>query len=480
MIGRDKLDLYRFLGTLARSEDYPPKDGPYQDYRYFKPASLEKVRGFWKRTLALGDAPQDRILYLHWPFCPSQCRYCFCSMAVPRSVRQMLRYADRLKREMDAFSDLFEGREFGAVYIGGGTPTFMPDAALEGLLGHIRGGFKVRGDAEFYMEASPATLSDVKMRTLRRHGVNRVTLGVQSRDRAVLAAANRKGQDARVVEEAWGRLAASEGLVRDIDLMLGVDGQGRESFLKDLLWSIRSKPDVIHINSFDPRGQTLFSRGGGRVRASHWTGVEKSLAAAERLLGSSGYRVAEYDPERRERTRAERILSDDPFELGSILAVGLHAKGHAFGSAWYQHEPLTQQALDADRLPRFTYLPSSPAEEARAFAARSLCLHQRLNLAELRRLFGMGLEDLPDLRRRLSELEECERVEVGPEEVRLRMTHPVDRLIWLKHLCKEEVLGAMRKAHAREFRAFLKDGSAPARLAEKARSRTFHRVYYKT
>lgn len=479
MISQDRLDLYRFLGTLARSEDYPPKDGPYQDYRYFQPASLERVRGFWKKTLALRTAPENRILYLHWPFCPSQCRYCFCSMAVPRSVRQMLRYADRLKREMDAFADLFERREFSAVYIGGGTPTFMPEPALESLLGHIRSGFKVRKDAEIYMEASPATLSDGRMGSLRRHGVNRVTLGVQSRDKAVLERANRKGQDARTVDAAWGRLAASKGLVRDIDLMLGVERQGRESFLKDLLWSIRRKPDVIHINSFDPRGQTLFSRGGDRVPEGYWAEVEESLRAAERLLESNGYRMTEYDPGRR-RTRAEKILSDDPFELHSILAFGLHAKGHAFGSAWYQHEPITPQALDSDRLPRFTFLPSSQAEEARAFAARSLCLHERVSLGELRRLFGLGLKDLPDLRRRLMELEECGRVEVGPDEVRLLMTNPVDRLIWLKHLCREETLQAMRKAHAKEWRAFSRDRSAPARLAEKARSRTFHRVYYRT
>ncbi|MFA5139929.1 MAG: radical SAM protein [Elusimicrobiota bacterium] len=480
MIGKDKLDLYRFLGTLARGEDYPPKDGPYQDYRYFQPASLERVRGFWKRTLGLKGAPENRILYLHWPFCPSQCRYCFCSMAVPRSSRQMLRYADRLKAEMDCFSDLFERSEFSAVYIGGGTPTFMPDAALEGLLRHVRDRFKVRGDAEFYMEASPATLSEGKMASLRRYGVNRVTLGVQSRDKAVLARANRKGQDARVVEAAWGRLAASEGLVRDIDLMLGVEGQGRASFLKDLLWSIRRKPDVIHINSFDPRGQTLFSRGGARVPDSHWAEVESALRAAERLLESSGYRVTEYDPGRRDRTRAEKILSDDPFELHSILAFGLHAKGHAFGSAWYQHEPITAKALDSDRLPRFTFLASSPAEEARAYVVRSLCLHERLCLGELRRLFGKRLKDLPDLRRRLLELEECGKVEIGSEEVRLLAVNPVERLIWLKHLCRGAVLEAMKKVHGKEYREFLRDRSAPARLAEKARARTFHRVYYRS
>ena len=216
------------------------------------------------------------------------------------------------------------------------------------------------------------------------------------------------------------------------------------------------------------------------VPDSHWAEVERSLRAAERLLESNGYRMTEYDPGRRDRTRAEKILSDDPFELHSILAFGLHAKGHAFGSAWYQHEPITPQSLDSDRLPRFTFLASSPAEEARAFAVRSLCLHEMLSLSEIQRLFGRGLKDLPDLRRRLRELEDCGKVAVADDEVRLLAVNPVERLIWLKHLCREEVLQAMKKAHAKEYQAFLRDRSAPARLAEKARSRTFHRVYYRT
>jgi coproporphyrinogen III oxidase-like Fe-S oxidoreductase len=487
MITDADLAAYRFLGLLARTDDYPPKDGLYQDYTYFSRTTLDKARGFWKRAVRLirdGRGPDNVILYIHWPFCPSQCRYCFCSMTVPRSRAQMALYAESLKRELDAFKDVFAGVELASVYIGGGTPTFIPEEVLDGLFAHIHRTYEVREGAEVYVEASPATLSEGVLAVLARHGVNRITLGVQSRDPEVLRGVNRKGQTPGAVEAAWRLMAGTPGLIRDVDLMLGIERQDRLSFVRDLVWAIRRRADVIHINSFDARRQTAFIRSGSRLPDAYWPEIEKSIRVAERLLEEAGYRISHYDLESQVTDPAEKILSDDPFELSSMLAVGKHGKAHAFGAAWYQHPCVTSKGWGSVRVPDFFWLPGGLEEEVRAYVIRSLCLHEKVSLKALRKFYHTGLEGAPGVLKPLEELEACGKVSLGRDFVTLTALDPADRLVWLKHLYPPGLVEAMLRSHAREYKAFLRRhaedrDSVLGELALKAEARSYHRVYYR-
>lgn len=487
MISEEALQKYRYLGLLARSEDYPPKDGPYQDYTYFRRSSLAAVRRFWKKTVRLilgGGAPKTIILYIHWPFCLSQCTYCFCSMAVSTSRTKMSSYAELLKREIDAFADIFEPVEFESVYIGGGTPSYISNKDMESLFGHIHSSLRIRKEAEIYMESSPATLTASKMKILRRHGVNRMTLGVQSRDAKVLRGVNRVGQTAAVVESAWNAMAQTSGLIRDIDLMLGIANQDRLSFIKDLVWAIRKEADVIHVNSFDPRHQTLFSKAGNSLDSDYWPEVDKSLRIAERLLHQAGYRIQHYNLDAPSRDPVEKILSDDPFELSSMFAIGLHGKAHAYGSGWYQHPPVTLKDCGSKKIPPFTYFPGGGDEEPRAYVIRSLCLHEKVSLRAFESLFGRPLSSLASLMKPLGDLERLGKVSLGGAHLRLEAKSRVERLVWLKHLYSKRMLGDLMRRHRRGFAKFQKDYAAdPERilgeLKSKAEARSFHRVYYR-
>lgn len=486
MIAREAPLGHRYAGWIARSEDYPPKDGPYQDYTYFRPATLETIQDCWRRSLALlraGRAPDNLILYAHWPFCLSRCSYCFCSMTVPRGRERVSRYLESLLLELEAFRPLFRGFALSAVYIGGGTPTYARAEELDRLLGAIRAGYALKPGAEVYVEASPATLTEERLAVLLRHGVNRITLGVQSRDLAVLRRAGRAGQDAAAVERAW-RLLAGAPVLTDIDLMLGLPGQGRLSFLRDLRWAIRSGAQAIHINSFDPRRQTAFVRAGGRLPAAYWREIELSLRLAEAALRESGYRMSRFDPQARGGSRAEKILSDDPFEPSSVLAVGEHGKAHAFGAAWYQHPPVTETGPRRARIPPFQYLPSSIEEEMRCYAIRSLCLHERVSLPAFSAAFGREPDSAPGLSRALRELEAWGVLRGSPRELRLLATAPADRLVWLKHLYSPGVRGAFSRRHARGLRGFRaafarEPARLEAELALRAEARGFHRIYYR-
>ncbi|MBP5391437.1 MAG: radical SAM family heme chaperone HemW [Bacteroidales bacterium] len=122
-------------------------------------------------------------IYLHVPFCNSRCIYCgFCS-TVSRDLRQ--KYIPALMREIqerrDFFSPLYESdRIIKTLYIGGGTPSVLPTEILNEAVSAIRDAFKIAEDYEFTVEVNPDDITEDYALSLRKMGVNRVSMGVQS------------------------------------------------------------------------------------------------------------------------------------------------------------------------------------------------------------------------------------------------------------------------------------------------------------
>ncbi|MFA5139930.1 MAG: radical SAM protein [Elusimicrobiota bacterium] len=446
----EDLRLYKRLADFCWDDYYFPMDGQFQNYTYFPPATPEQVRSCWKRTLRLireGRAPREVGLYVHWPFCPSQCSYCFCSMRVPKSRKETADYAAGLKGEMDSFRDVFDGFKLTSLWFGGGTPTFMDEDTLDGLLGHARRCFALEPGAEIYVEASPATLSPGKMDVLLRHGVNRITLGIQSRDESVPM--NRRGQDAAAVERA-ASLVFGRGMVVDFDLMMGLQGQSELSFLRDLAWALRKKPDVLHLFAFDPRPQTLFSKSGkepGPRRDLH-----RLMALADRAVRGAGYGTSRLDPKTLEPHRLEEKQDSAVRRLGaSVLGIGNSALSHAFGSAWYYH-PLRSNA--------FRLMPSPLDEEMRGFALRHLSLFGRLP----KRPFDPGLSGA------LRDLEAAGHLRSERGALVYTRRDPVEKAIVLKHLYSRKVREALARIHH----------PSGGGIREKLSGRGLFRVYFRS
>ena len=122
-------------------------------------------------------------IYLHVPFCNSRCIYCgFCS-TVSRDLRQ--KYIPALKREIqerrDFFSPLYESdRIIKTLYIGGGTPSVLPPELLKEAVSAIRETFRIAEEIEFTVEVNPDDITEDYAGSLRKMGVNRVSMGVQS------------------------------------------------------------------------------------------------------------------------------------------------------------------------------------------------------------------------------------------------------------------------------------------------------------
>lgn len=130
-------------------------------------------------------------VYVHFPWCSHRCPYCdFAVTTGPQPAGR--RYARAVLAELDLRALAFEGLAPASVYVGGGTPSLWDPGELAEVLGAIRSRFALPRSAEVTIEANPESCDRARLRAWREAGVNRVSLGAQSFDRAVLAKLGRR------------------------------------------------------------------------------------------------------------------------------------------------------------------------------------------------------------------------------------------------------------------------------------------------
>ncbi|GAC1463783.1 MAG: radical SAM family heme chaperone HemW [Isosphaeraceae bacterium] len=204
-----------------------------------------------------------RAAYVHIPFCAHKCGYCdFASLAGVDHLAD--RYLSALEREMA----LMDGpREMDTIFIGGGTPTRLDAPALERLLTMVRRWFPLAVDGEWSVEANPGTLDQEKADVLAEGGVNRVSLGAQSFQPALLATLERNHAPEEV-ERALD-LVRPRFARWSFDLIFGVPGSTPELWADDLEKALALGPS--HLSCYGlvyEKGTALWKQErAGQVRA---------------------------------------------------------------------------------------------------------------------------------------------------------------------------------------------------------------------
>ncbi len=179
-------------------------------------------------------------LYIHIPFCDKICDYCdFTKLQYFRNFA--IDYLKALKDELDNYHI----SNLKTIYVGGGTPTALEDDLFLELLEMIDP-YK-KGVKEYTFEANPESLSIIKIKMLKEHGVNRISLGVQTTNDKILKAINRDHNFAQVKETI--KNLKENGIDNiNVDLILGLPHTS-EKFLKEDLKNILSL-DVKHISCY--------------------------------------------------------------------------------------------------------------------------------------------------------------------------------------------------------------------------------------
>jgi putative oxygen-independent coproporphyrinogen III oxidase len=154
-------------------------------------------------------------LYLHWPFCQSKCPYCDFNSHVAAHVDQT-RWLTAFQAEIDRIGALTEGRLLNSVFFGGGTPSLMDPALVQGILDRIRDTWTLANDVEITLEANPGSVEAARFSGYAKAGINRVSLGIQSLDDADLRRLGRMHS----VEEARAAIATAQATFARVSIDL--------------------------------------------------------------------------------------------------------------------------------------------------------------------------------------------------------------------------------------------------------------------
>ncbi len=181
---------------------------------------------------ALADAtpvewpPRSRALgvYLHIPFCVQRCHYCSFNTG-PYDRAGMERFLGALAAEIDLLgqADWASMVTVSTIFFGGGTPSLLDPDQLAAILDRLRRRFRVAPDVEVTVECNPESVGREPLEGYRKSGVNRISLGVQSLDDALLRRLGRlhSALEARAAFEATRAAGITNA---NLDLMYGLPG----------------------------------------------------------------------------------------------------------------------------------------------------------------------------------------------------------------------------------------------------------------
>ncbi len=206
-------------------------------------------------------------LYIHIPFCARKCPYCdFNTYAGLESLYEA--YTEALCREMDWWATRLDGRRVDTVFLGGGTPTALGSSQLAQILSLVHDRFSLAADAEISSEANPGIEDRGQFSLLRRLGVNRLSMGVQSFQADELAFLGRI-HDADEALRAYDAATEAGFANINLDFMFGLPGQSVQAWNDTLEKALALAPRHLSLYSLIVEPDTPLA---------HWVATGKTVA----------------------------------------------------------------------------------------------------------------------------------------------------------------------------------------------------------
>ena len=233
----------------------------------------------------------DVSLYVGIPFCPTRCSYCsFVSRSVGKRTDLLEPYLQALEQELILTGKLLEnsGRTIRTIYIGGGTPTTLSAPQMARLLDSIRDSFDLSRCIEFTVEGGrPDTLDAEKLRTIRNHGADRMSINPQTMEDDVLRACGRPHTAADVLLRYGEAVDAGFDAI-NMDLIAGLPRDSYDGFCRSLDTVAALAPANITVHTLAlKKGADLFEK---RVALPDGDEVARMVEYANGTLRDLGYK----------------------------------------------------------------------------------------------------------------------------------------------------------------------------------------------
>jgi oxygen-independent coproporphyrinogen-3 oxidase len=267
-------------------------------------------------------------VYIHWPWCIQKCPYCDFNSHVKRDSDEQA-YAEALLQDWTMQLPLLRGRRVSSIFFGGGTPSLASPKVIASLIARIEHDAGLTENCEITLEANPGTVDSEHFSGYRSAGVNRLSLGVQSFDSALLAKIGRihDGHQAKRAIELARRIGFDNV---NLDLMVGLPGQSEDLALADIELALAFHPEHLsHYQLTLEPNTPFFARPPKDLPDADAADVLQNLCH-QRLLeaGFDRYEVSAW----RAQKRFASVHNLNYWQFGDYIGLGAGAHGKHTGA----------------------------------------------------------------------------------------------------------------------------------------------------
>ncbi len=371
-------------------------------------------------------------LYLHVPFCQTKCPYCDFN-TYSGIEDQIPGYVRALEAEMRGWGSLLNRPPVRTIFLGGGTPSYLPAEYIRDILAVIKESFKLERPAEITMECNPGDVTPENAAMWLAAGINRISMGVQSFDDGLLALLGRR-HTALEAKQAFNALREAGFQNQSIDLIYGLPYQSVEQWSDTLKQTAELEPDHISLYGLQIEQGTPLAVD---VEAGKYPVPDDDLAAdmyeeAQRKLAVSGFEQYEISNWAKEGFESRHNLiywMNEPY-LG--VGPGAHSwlVGQRFANLKSPRRYATvvgsnYELVGADPVATM-HAPAGPVEQVDITTpavdiAETMMMGMRLNKGvsykRFVKRFGVGLDIV--FPKEISRLLDLELIEVTDDAVRL-------------------------------------------------------------
>lgn len=335
---------------------------------------------------------QNIELYIHIPFCIRKCRYCdFLSFPCDQEDRDA--YLEALIREIEVTGTTVE-EEVSSVFIGGGTPSMLPASQMERILTAVREAFTLTKDCEISMESNPGTLTEAKLRAYHQMGINRLSIGLQSTEDALLKRLGRIHNYQQFLENY--QAAKEAGFTSlNIDLMSGLPGQTLEMYEETLRKVTALSPQHISAYSLIIEEGTPFAMDPTVEEDLPDEETERQMyAMTDRILKEAGYHryeISNYAKEGFECRHNKGYWQMVPY-IGMGLGAASYYKGARFTNTDDYEKYIAKPFTDYEK--RCEYQLLTEKDQIEDFMIFGLRMMEGVSVREFRSRFGKEMKEV--------------------------------------------------------------------------------------
>ena len=377
-----------FQGSFDYTKNQPDLFLPHK----YKPVSPSIVNDFIDKFKESLNEDKQVLIYIHLPFCFSECVFCNSFPYKTNKIEQDLYFKNILK-EIDLLvqTGIFKDKEIKSIYFGGGTPTSFPNKNLEAIINKLKNSMNIAKGASITTEAHPLTIKDPdRIKRLSKIGINRVSIGCQTFDPEILKRCNRfhTKEDIKIIIKTLNDI----GMLSNIDMMTGLPGQTLESMKKDMHILEDIKPaavEYIRHEIVNPIVIDIYKRNPNLVVKDDV--LFQMVYLMQNWMQKQGYEQNGYFTNKKFWEYRYHWLKEMP-----IIAFGSRSRSYSKSISYDKHEgiPIYSKLLNKNIHPIGRYTSLTKTEQMYRSLFLRLQLKKGLSLKSFKERFNQDASDI--------------------------------------------------------------------------------------